>query len=534
MPAEVETQVLIVGAGVAGALLACKLAQDGVKVTILEAGGRVDRAAAVQRALAAVAMVPEAPYAPQAWAPSPNSVDIGQYYIQEGPQPFKSTYERRVGGTTWHWLGTALRLVPADFELRKRYGVGADWPIGYADLEPWYGEAEKSLGVSGDSQQDLGSPRKTPYPMPAIPQTTVDAAVSKAARTLQLVVAPTPQARNAQEYDGRPQCCGNAFCIPICPIGAKYDASAHVAQAEKAGVQVLAESVAFRVEIDSGGRVTGVRFKKPDNSEHLATARTYVVAAHAVETPRLLLMSSPKGVANSSDQVGRNLCDHPTQLSWALAAEPIYPYRSPLATSGIEQLRDGAFRTSRGAFRVEIGNDGWSWPGMDPNGLVDSLIRQGLTGTALRERIDDNASRQFRFASLVEQLPDPYNRVTLDSQLDALGLPRPRIHYDVDGYTRAGLAEAQRLHDRLFDAMKATDRAHSPAFEGAGHIIGTCRMGADPKTSVVDANSRTHDHANLFIIGSSVFPSTGTANPTLTIAALALRSAAAVKATLQS
>jgi choline dehydrogenase-like flavoprotein len=265
----------------------------------------------------------------------------------------------------------------------------------------------------------------------------------------------------------------------------------------------------------------------------------FVLAAHAIETPKLLLMSRtsalPNGVANSSDQVGRNLMDHPTQLSWALTPEALWGYRGPLSTSGIEQLRDGSFRGERGASRIEIGNDGWSWPGQDPMGLAASLIQQGVRGPALREAIAGQIRRQFRLASLIEQLPDPDNRVTLADEVDALGLPRPRIHYRVDDYTRRGLAEARRLHDRIFDALSVTERHHyeDDNFQGAGHVIGTYRMGTDPRSSVVDPDLRSHDHPNLFLLGSGAFPTAAASNPTLTIAALALRAVDPIRRALQ-
>ena len=164
-------------------------------------------------------------------------------------------------------------------------------------------------------------------------------------------VRATPQARNSVDRDGRRACCGNASCIPVCPSGAKYDATVHLSLAEKHGAVLHAETTATRVEVGAEGRVTAIRFKRWDGSEGVASGKIFVLAAHAIETPRLLLHSRgeamPNGVANSSDQVGRNLMDHPTQLSWALAAEPVWPYRGPLSTSSIENFRDGSFRKDR-------------------------------------------------------------------------------------------------------------------------------------------------------------------------------------------
>ncbi|HEY3246928.1 MAG TPA: GMC family oxidoreductase [bacterium] len=530
--------VVIVGAGVAGALVAWKLAAAGVKVIVLESGPEVSRQDAVAAYQQSAVKLPETPYPSVPYAPRPSVANLQEYYVQEGPDLFSSTYERRVGGTTWHWLGTALRLVPNDFRLRTTYGVGVDWPVGYSELEPWYFQAEQALGVAGDSSQDIGAPRRNPFPLPAIPQTYLDRQVSIAVAKLGLTVAATPQARNSVNYDGRPSCCGNASCIPICPIHAKYDATAHTAKAVAAGAQIIPDAVVFQVEVAADGLVTGVVYKSPDKSQHRVIGRIVVVAAHAIETPKLLLMSRtdrlPNGVANSSGQVGRNLMDHPTQLSYALATQPVYPYRGPLATSGIESLRDGPFRRTRGAFRVEIGNDGWSWPGFDPVNLAPGLIAKDLRGAALIQELQTQAARQIRLASLVEQLPDPANRIVpAFDRPDAIGIPRPKITYRVDGYTTAGMAAAKALHQRIFDAVGTIEAHHGSQFFGAGHVMGTYRMGTNPKTAVVDPGSRAHDHRNLFLLGSGTFPTVGCSNPTLTIAALALRAAHAIQAELR-
>jgi glucose dehydrogenase len=205
-----------------------------------------------------------------------------------------------------------------------------------------------------------------------------------------------------------------------------------------------------------------------------------------------------------------------------------------LSTSGIENLRDGPFRKKRGAFRIEIGNDGWSWPTGAPVSTATDLANSGLRGKALDDALREQTARHLRLAALVEQPPNPENRVTLDkAEKDIYGVPLPRIAYRFDEYTKAGLADAVGAHNDIFRRLGATSVQHSPVPQGAGHIIGTAKMGADPKTSVVDGNLRSHDHANLFVLGSSVFPTSATANPTLTIAALTIRAAGEVKTALK-
>jgi choline dehydrogenase-like flavoprotein len=564
---ENSFDVVIVGAGISGALTAYKLSQAGKRVLVLDAGPAVppNRGGYMERFYLAMAKTPESPYPDVANAPRPTVLETNNplddpsqgYLIQQGPLPFSSTWERVSGGTTWHWLGTSLRLLPNDFAINTNYGVGVDWPISYDDLEPWYCQAEAEIGVAGNvaDQSYLGLHFSKPYPMPGIPQSYMDQQLAKAIGTFSLygnpvTVSPTPQARNSMPYDSRRVCAGNTNCIPICPIQAKYDATIHIQKAQQLGAVVWSQTVAYSITVDPAtGRISGVNWKQyavpdgPPTASGTVTATTYVLAAHAVETPRLLLNSRtnelPNGVANRSLQVGCNLMDHPVQLSWAAMPVPVYPLRGPLATSGIESLRDGPFRSQRSAFRMEIGNEGWNWAANDPWNSLNDLVSAGSFGSGLKQGVNAAIIPQTRLGSLVEQMPVSTNRVTTtEKYLDHLGIPRPVINYDLDDYTRAGFATARQAANAIFTQMKATDHTTDPApgsspkvFEyqgktyqlnGAGHTMGTYRMGTNPDTSVVDSNLRSHDHPNLYLLGSGVFPSVGTANPTLTIAATTL------------
>jgi len=536
-----DCDVAIVGTGVAGALIGWKLASAGAKVIMLDAGPEVDRNAGPAQAVATLTPgIPEAASPHSVWAQTPPTLDPQGYLVQTGPDMFSSGYARQVGGTTWHWLGTMVRLIPSDFEMKTAFGVGVDWPIGYDELEPWYLAAEQSIGVAGENREDNGAPRSGDYPMPPIPLTYSDRQFAAAAAKLDLAVTHTPQARVsvAEGFNGRPQCCGASFCIPMCPIGAKYDATVHVGLAQAAGAEIRPNSVVHRLEADADGRITSLTFRRPDMSEGTLRARQVVLAAHAIETPKILLNSRndrrPSGLANSSDQVGRNLMDHPTQLSYALAREPMGPYRSPLSTAGIEQLRDGPERRERSSFRIELGNDGWSWPGLDPVGLARQLIGEGVWGTALYERIGQTSVRAVRMAALCEQLPDPESRVTLSEKADPIGILRPQVHFVIDNYAREGIKAAREQFTAIFEALDVDSITHVEQIQGAGHVMGTHRMGSDPKRSVTDSYGRSWDHPNLWLAGSGLFPTCGTGNPTLTIAALALRATPEIAAALDA
>lgn len=522
-----EYDVVFVGSGVAAATAGSRLATAGARVVFLEAGPRTERDAAVMRLRGG-----QYPYESPPWAPQPTSGDPDHYYVQAGKGTFSSDYERRVGGTTWHWLGTCPRLLPSDFKMESKYGVGVDWPIGYDELEPWYVQAEHELGVAGDSEIDAGSPRSAPFPMPAIPIASGDEVIKEAAAKHGIEVIPNPQARNSVNgYQDRPQCCGNATCIPICPIQAKYDAMVHIDRAERHGATVIENAVVFQVDVGNDGNVTGVHYRTPDGEDVTVTGTIYVIAANAIETAKLLLMSrneaAPNGVANSSDQVGRNLCDHPWARASGIATFPYAGSRGPLSVAGGDNIRAAETRGEFATYRFELGH----FVG-NPATIAEAEIRKGLVGKALWESVRHNAAHEVLIAALLEQLPDPENRVEPDwDNLDEIGLPRPKITYAIGDYTRDGWEQAKPVFAEILAEVGVEDVEFSEP-GGAGHLLGTHRMGDDPATSVTDSFGRTHDHPNLFLAGGGLFPTVGTANPTLTIVALALRAAEHIGAEL--
>jgi choline dehydrogenase-like flavoprotein len=523
---QLSADVLFVGSGVAAAIAAARLADSGLRVLLLEAGPRVNRSRAVRIFQMSPGKGQNSPYPDQPYAPQQEETDFGAYYVQEGPDTFRGQQARIVGGTTWHWGGLAMRFRPNDFAMKSRFGVGVDWPISYEEMDKWYSIVEEEMGVAGDSSEEWGSPRKHPYPMPPIPMSYCDRQVAAACSPLGYTMAPFPQARNSIWRDGRPQCCGNATCVPICPIQAKYDATVHLIRAERAGARVEPQAIANQLLVDSSGRVTAVRFLRPDRSAGQAQARFVVIAAHAIETPKLLLMSKgeagPNGLANSSDQVGRNLMSQIDIGIQGLARDPVFTYRGPVSTGGIREMRDGDFRSTRAAVGISPSNEGWE-RALGPITAAGRFIKQGLRGDALKRAVRAHVARQILIGSSAEMLPDPDNRITLSTSFDGLGLPRPSIRFKYDDYAMKGLAVARNAQNAIMERLGASEVKELGPICDSAIMGGTARMGNDPRTSVVDKDLRCHDHDNLYVVGTAVFPTITATAPTLTVAALSAR-----------
>jgi choline dehydrogenase-like flavoprotein len=583
MTEDTDYDVVIVGAGVNGALSAKRLTRAGLRVLVLEAGPDTawtfdGYTRHVNHFYANHTKNPESAWPPAANAPQPDTADVHSgdgYFVQQGPNPFASSYTRLLGGSTLHWLGVSLRMLPEDFELRTRYGVGRDWPLGYAELEPYYREAEREIGVSADvaDQSHLGIdfPEGYDYPMRRIPPSYSDRVLAAAVdgmpvalgdQQFALQVRNYPAARNSmprgdyqpvgavdERDDGQAlardlgqRCAGNTACTPICPIQAKYNAGKSLAQAENRNLRVVPQAVAARVLVDPlSGLVRGIEYQRyehpgsPRHTVHTATARAYVLAAHAVENAKLLLASGLGG-----SQVGKGLMDHPALYAWGLSPTSVGAFRGPLSTAGIDDLRGGAFRATHAAFRFDIGNDGWrATTGAPDTSVAAAVTGQQLFGPRLRAHLEESLPRQVRFSVAVEQLPSAANNVSIDPRyVDPLGNPRPVINYHLDDYTLAGMAAATDVYRQVFrragiqDCSDPEEATWMPSvsydgsvfhYHGMGHFAGTHVMGSSAETSVVDADQRSWEHRNLFVLGSGSFPTMGTSNPTLTMAALTLR-----------
>ncbi len=577
---------VVVGAGIMGAIMAKQLARSGKRVLLLEAGAdaRLDPQSYqpyINQYLNAPSGAPNAPYPSNPNAPSADVRSIGQpstssYLVQLGPVPFLSDYTRALGGTTLHFQGTCLRMVPNDFRMRTVYGHGVDWPIAYEDLSRYYCQAEEEIGVAADVEDQkihgVTFPRGYVYPMEKIPASYLDQYFTPRLKGMkaplyggQYAVEATsiPQGRNSTpnpkfnggagyqpvsavgDGDRGLRCQGNSSCTPLCPVQAKYSALKTLASLPPGQVEIATQSIATRLVIDpDSGRIQALEYKQykvagngapdPNPATLRVEAAIFVLAANAIENARLLLSS---GAANSSGQVGRNLMDHPYIYSWGLAPEPVYPFRGPDAVTGIESLRDGKFRQRHAAFRSSFNNWGWSSFG-SPAADVSKGVAAGLFGAALRQALASTVPRQVRLGALIEQLPDPSNRVSIDPAYPGpLGIPKPVIRYNIDSYSLAGMRAFAFVASQVWKRTgveKHTDytalaggsfqilgyEGEAFAVMGAGHVVGTHRMGKSRLDSVVNPAGRTWDHPNLYLAGCGNMPTIGTSNPTLTAAAL--------------
>ncbi|WP_232246453.1 GMC oxidoreductase [Kitasatospora mediocidica] len=569
-------------------MVAGRLAGLGWRVLVLEAGVEQPVREQLDAYRTAVAKVPGSALAPNAMVASPDVLDLaGQadggyratgHFLQNGELPYGSGYLRANGGSGLAWTGLTPRMHPEDFRTGE-FGRGRSWPIGYRELEPYYRAAERELGVAADAdeqREQVGLPLPDGYvfPMRPVPPSHLDRVVATAldgrsasdpnaascsgvaGQSVELRVVGTPSARvtvptgpdAAAVAAGRSACAGSASCIPVCPTGAKYTPLSTQAR-WPSGVTLRTRAVVSRVRVDANGRATGVEYQayrdpsSPRHTRHTVRADVVVLAAHAVENARLLLAD---GLANRSDQLGRNLMDHPVLVTWGLMPEQIGPYRGPGSTSGIEGFRFGPARAHRAPFRIEIGNWGWGWA----VGPVDADIahvlgrggdQPGLFGKELRQAVRDRVGRQIALQFEMEQEADPANRVTLDrTRRDPLGNPRPVLTYGLSDYVKRGMATAKAVSDQIFALLGAEDHTAfragpgmpgyfeyegTPlAFRGAGHGAGTHIMGDSPSDSVVDRWQRCWDHPGLYAVGCGSMPSVGTSNPSLTMAALALHS----------
>jgi choline dehydrogenase-like flavoprotein len=546
MPPPDRADLIVVGSGVVGCLIAEQALDAGISVLMLEAGPRVDRWRIVENYRNLPPSLRNfhwnAPYPPKPWAPhleTRGEHEQEEYLQLAGPnaRAYLQGYVRYAGGATWHWAGICWRNTPEDMRMKSLYGVSRDWPFEYAVLEPYYTRAEYALGVCGPSEPELQWPpkvqRSRPYPMGAIPFGPGEERFTKVAATLGMINLPAPQARNSGvSYDGRPACCGNNNCFPVCPIAAKYDAAAALPRLESKGARILENAVVYRVETGAGKAVQAVHYFDPDKKSHRVSGKIFVLACNGIETPKLLLYSkdekNPNGVANSSDQVGRNMMDQPKLFAEIEMREPMWTGVGPVQSSSILNTGQGDFRHEHAGAMFRMENMARSYI------AGAKALKKGLVGKALDVEIRRLAACTGRLTIEHEILPSPENRLTLSDKKDWLGINKPSIYYDVGEYVRrSGTEYTLPLLKRLAQALGATSIDIPSGYFNSDHIMGGCIMGANPSDSVVDADCRAHDHHNLFLPGGAAMPSGTSINSTITMTALALKAGDAIVAQLR-
>ncbi len=536
-PEKVATEtydVVIIGTGVAGAIIANELGRNGKKVLVLEAGDTSGSTLDgyqeyLQRYFATAYKDNQAPYPINPDVPSPRSTDARKitpgitetsgYLVQNGPFGTDTTYTRVYGGTTMHWEAKTPRMLPQDFRMQDIYGVGPNWPIEYASFNRFYEQAERELGVSSDvsvqeeANVDLKFRPGYQYPMHTLPLSYLDKVVDRGIRgtsvelfgeTFELSVRSFPQARNGvpnaaydkgagfdpdgavddvqSEMGGR--CQGNNNCVPICPIQAKYHSGKTMAKAlQYPGVHLLSQCVASLVVIGENGCVEHVevkRYRQPSSPEVTTfnvTAKIFVLCANAIENSRLMLAS---GLQSRNGLIGRNLMDHAYLLTWAMMPEDCGTMRGTNCTGGIVALRNGKFREHQAAFAADIHNDGWGWSSGSP--LYDlrlTVDQQNLFGSGLRKELVRRITRQLLLAFMIDVLPDENNRVSVDPRYrDALGNMRPVISYSPPEYTMRGAAYTRQFSRQVFQRLGAADyTTYDPGdygyipYEGNGYVI---------------------------------------------------------------
>ncbi|GAB7009935.1 GMC family oxidoreductase [Halorubrum trueperi] len=512
-----DADVCVVGAGPAGALVADRLAADR-DVVVLDAGPRFDPTDRVARQERAIRPSYDRP---DVW-------DVGgerDAHSNSGAWSYPLNHARvkGIGGSTLHWQGMVMRLHEDDFNSETERGVGLDWPIDYADLRPYYAEAERELGVAGGGGVDnpYAPPREEPHPMPPFEPSYSDSLFAEACEQLGIDVHSVPNARNSEPYDDRSACVGYGTCQPVCPAGAKYDATVHVERAEEKGATVIDRAPVQRLEHDAD-RVTAAVYATPDGEAYEQTADAFVVACGGVETPRLLLLSEsdayPDGLANSSGTVGKFFMDHLFAGAGGVLDEPTRQNHVGFYTSACDQFYDEADEEIA-PFKLEFFN----YAGPSP---VEMALTGDDWGDELLDRLRDGYGTHVAMGGLVEQRPRADSYVTLDpGRTDDHGNPVPEIHWSVGDRALRTIERANEIQREILEALGAeVEWVAGPDATGpAYHHMGTTRMSADSEAGVVDAECRTHDLDNCWIASSGVFPTSGAMNPTLTIAALALR-----------
>ena len=499
--------VVIVGSGAGGGTLAHELTRRGIKVVLFEAGARQSAATFSQN--------PGTAFGQLTWL-EPRTVS-GTWGEAQAMPSMPVWMCRTVGGTTVHWTAATPRLQSYEINARKTYGevAGAslaDWPIDYAELKRWYVAAEKRMGVTRRNGN------------PGLPASNNFKVMYNGARKLGYKRVHTNYlAINSRVRDGRGLCIQQGYCTMGCKTDAKWSTLVtEVPRAEATGhLELRSGCMVTRIEHDAAGRASAVLYRDAAGIEQRQKARCVCIAGSAVETPRLLLLSEsarfPRGLANGSDQVGRNYCHHVLGFVWGIFEQPVHAWRGAILAGVVEDENvNNPKRGFVGGYHLELAM-------IDLSSLPMAALPYGWGRDYAS--IIDNYRNMAGMLINGEDLPRADNRITLSTTVkDSHGLPVAHIHCDEHPNDLALKHHAQQQGKRIYEAVGAK-RVVFSGTPPATHQMGTARMSRDPAHGVTNPYGRAHEVPNLFLSDGSVFPTAGAANPTLTIVALALRQA---------
>jgi choline dehydrogenase-like flavoprotein len=531
-----NTDVLIIGSGVAASALANRLLQANPHraILILEAGTKVKMQ---DQALWDDFMVSGGSYSklpyykyndlnyPERDAPGEN-INVGATVV-----PLAGSRVMTYGGSTIHWGGWSFRLKAEDFKMKSNTGQGADWPIDYAELEPFYSQAECYIGVSGDSENQ-DPPRSAPYPFPAFPYTLEDQPAYRAMQALGIKTANVPIARHGiTNTTSHHAPCKTTGTCKYCPFGARYAAPNFLNDMTNWGnfpnLSVMDNCVVEEVIMASRNRASGVACLNKMTGQRLTIeANTVIVAGGAIESPKLLLRSCsdhwPNGVGNDHDLVGRYFITHPYFVFTAtinsnperLQPEMDFPTMCSRDFDSPQEQAKGKFILINppSSFTPLVNGKTLSIAQMMQNGMLPQDIENAVTGPA-----------QVQIHGMVE-IPSEYkNRVMNLDTRNRMGLQETIVDYSQSEEFNTRMQEIGAHVGRIFEEMGATLAGPPSVSWRADHSACTCRMSENEQEGVIDKNLKLFGVDNLYVCSNAAFPTTGAINPTLTLTALALR-----------
>lgn len=521
-PSESESDVLIIGAGPTGAVAAKRFVEAGLDVVVLEQGDWPDYSKARAEHLDFELT------AGRYWSGNPNRRQAAaDYPIDDKDSDIAAVLYNAVGGGTVIYAAHWQRNMPSDFRVRTLDGVADDWPLTYEELQPYYERVEADFGVSGLAGDPAFPAGKGP-PLPPAPLAPMGRRVARAHNQLGWHWWPAPNAIATHAYGPLRPCTQRATCMWGCVEGAKGSVDiTHWPQNIQRGARLITGARVRRLEVNSAGLVAGAVYVDREGNEHFQEAAVTVLAANGIGTPRILLLSAssqfPNGLANSSGLVGKRLMLHPFGTVVGLFDEDLGSTHG-LWGQHIHCLEFYETDISRGFVR------GAKW-GLQPTGGPLSQTRaypwgaeNAIWGANFHRELRKRLGHSAMWGIIAEDLPEEKNRVVLDPVLkDTDGIPAPKLVYRMSENSRGLLEFHLARAKESLEAAGAYEVVIAPLIRETGwHILGTCKMGMDRATSVVDPWGRCHDVPNLFIYDGSIWPTSSGMNPTATIAAMSL------------